>query len=166
MRTGEAIASRARPAASRSRRIVLPSAVRRSTNWSSPISIGLPPRPGSGLARKYSRMCTASSPISSGLRALLAIAIVRSFPSGRVRGGGHAGVGDVVDGDDVDPVRGVAGQVGEAAGGVGEDQRVGDLDPLQPARARLLEGRLDDRRPHDRRRAARIRSAAVRPAPC
>ena len=49
---------------------------------SSPISIGLPFRPGSGLRRKYSRMWTASSPIASGLRALLAIAIVRSRSSG------------------------------------------------------------------------------------
>ena len=69
----------------------------------------------------------------------------------RMGGGGDAGVGDVVDRDDVDPVRGAARQVGEAARRVGEDQRVGDLDPLQPARARLPQRRLDDRRPHDRR---------------
>ena len=50
-------------------------------------------------------MWSASSPIASGLRALLATAIVRSAASGRVGGGGDAGVGDVVDGDDVDQVR-------------------------------------------------------------
>ena len=82
MRTGEAIAILASAEVSISRRTVLRSATRRSTNWRSPIGIGLPPRPGSGLARKYSRMWMARSPIASGLRALLAIAIVRSGSSG------------------------------------------------------------------------------------
>ena len=42
---------------------------------------------------------------------------------GGVGGGGDAGVRDVIDGNYVDPVRGVAGQVGEAARRVGGGSR-------------------------------------------
>ena len=102
-------------------------------------------------------MWTASSPIASGLRALLAIAIVRSGSSGGCAAATTQALATWSTGTMSIRFAAVPGQVGEAAGRVGEDQRVGDLDPLEPARPRLLQGGLDDRRPHDRRpRAAPV----------
>ncbi len=70
---------------------------------------------------------------------------------GRVRGGGEAGVGDEVDGDDVHPDRAVGGEAaGDDPGAVAEQDRVGDLQRLHPARVGRGERGLDDRRAHDR----------------
>ena len=65
------------------------------------------------------------------------------------RGGHH-----VVDRHDVGHVVGGARELGQLAAAVGEDQRLGHLEALDPAHVGLLEGGLDDARPHDRDGAA------------
>jgi len=100
MRTGEAIAIRASPAASRSRRIVLLSATRRSTNSSSPILIGLPFAARAVGWRGSIRGCGwPRSPIARGVagRCWRRRSCAAS-PRGGVGGGDDAGVGDVIDG--------------------------------------------------------------------
>ena len=82
----------------------------------------------------------ASSPIASGLRALLAIAIVRSGSSGGCAAATTQAWATWSTGTMSIRFGGTARQMGEAARRVGEDQRVGDLDPLQPARPRLRSG--------------------------
>ncbi len=67
---------------------------------------------------------------------------------------GDDGRHDVVDRHDVGDVVGGARELGELATAVGQDQRLGHLEALDPARVGLLERRLDDARPHDRHPAA------------
>jgi hypothetical protein len=57
---------------------------------------------------------------------------------------------DLVDRDDVDDrVRGRR-ELRQLAAAVGQDQRLGHLEALDPADVRPLEGGLDDARPDDR----------------
>ena len=72
---------------------------------------------------------------------------------GRVTGGGVDDGGDhEVDGDDVDGALGHAGELLQQAAGVGDDHRLGHAEAADPARERLVDRRLDDRRAHDRHR--------------
>ena len=57
-----------------------------------------------------------------------------------------------VDRDDVDGALRGAGERAEQAAGVGDDHGLGHAEAADPARLRLGERRLDDRRPHDRDR--------------
>ncbi len=65
-------------------------------------------------------------------------------------GDGDGGGDDEVDGDDVDDALGHAGELLEEAAGVADDHRLGHAEAADPARPRLGERRLDDRRPDDR----------------
>ena len=59
---------------------------------------------------------------------------------------------DVVDRHDVDDGVGGRGELRQLAAPVGQDQRLGHLEALDPARVRALEGGLDDARADDRHR--------------
>ena len=65
---------------------------------------------------------------------------------GRVGGRGEARAGHEVDRDEVEAHRRVAREARDEPSGVGEDDRVGHLEPLDPAREGEAQGRLDDRR--------------------
>ena len=56
---------------------------------------------------------------------------------------------DVVDRHDVDDRVGGGRELGQLAAAVGQDQRLGHLEALDPAHVRPLEGGLDDARTHD-----------------
>ena len=73
--------------------------------------------------------------------------------AGGSAGGGVDDGGDhEVDGDHVDGALGHAGELLQQAAGVGDDHRLGHAEAADPAGERLVDRRLDDRRPHDRHR--------------
>ena len=76
---------------------------------------------------------------------------------GRVRGRGESRVDDEVDRDDVEHRVGKARELGQQAATVGHDQRVGDLEAVDPARERMLQRALDDGRSHHREAVAALR---------
>ena len=59
---------------------------------------------------------------------------------------GEDDVDDEVDGNDVEHGVRVAGELGEAAVGVGHDERIGDLEAVDPSRPRVPQRGFDDRR--------------------
>ena len=67
----------------------------------------------------------------------------------RCRGGREDRVHDEVDRDDVEHRVGHAGEVGQLAATERDDQRVGDLEAVDPAGERVLQRALDDARAHD-----------------
>ena len=73
---------------------------------------------------------------------------------GGVGGGRDDRVDDVVDRDHVEDRVGQAGELGQQPAPVGHDQRVGDLEAVDPAGERMLQRALDDRGPHDRQAVA------------
>ena len=73
---------------------------------------------------------------------------------GRVRGGRDDRVDDVVDRDHVEDRVGQAGELGQQPAAVRHDQRVGDLEAVDPAGERMLQRALDDRGAHDRQPVA------------
>ncbi len=59
-------------------------------------------------------------------------------------------VDDEVDGDDVERAVGQPEELGQLAATVGEDERVGDLEAVDPAGVGVPQRALDDRGAHDR----------------
>ena len=76
---------------------------------------------------------------------------------GRPRGDRECRVHHEVDRDDVEHGVGQAGEVRQLAAPVGDDQRVGDLEAVDPTRERVVQRALDDRRTNDRQAVARLR---------
>ena len=121
-------------------------------------TIGWPSRSYTGCS--VNQPCTRSTRrrYRSGLTPPEATWVMSGEPSsftGPAGGDGDGGGDDEVDGDDVDDALGHAGELLEEAAGVADDHRLGHAEAADPARPRLGERRLDDRRPHDRHRARR-----------
>ena len=89
------------------------------------------------------------APYSSGLRWPVLTWKTRLPPSS-FGGGGQDGVDDTVDRDQVHQALHAPGEVRDLAPGVAEDDRLGHLEAVEPARLGLAPGALDDGRPHDR----------------